>query len=172
MYRRSSLGDVSRARSVGRACSVGASSRTSCRLVCGIVWFPPVTRKTRVQFPAAEFAIGFLVSCASRPPVVTLGLPACACARGGCWCGAAASQSRCAQAWQMVPRGLEPRTSRTCPHGRRNAAGSVLSTGCFSSTSSRSCWHRSVAQRRACNEEPPVGFEPTTSRLLSGCSAN
>ncbi len=49
--------------------------------------------RSTAQTSTSEFAIALLVSCASRPPVVTLGLPACACARGGCWCGAAASQS-------------------------------------------------------------------------------
>ena len=31
-------------------------------------------------------------------------------------------------------------------------------------------WH--AAKQAAKDNEPPVGFEPTTSRLLSGCSAS
>ncbi len=49
--------------------------------------------RSTAQTSTSEFAIALLVSCASRPPVVTLGLPAGVCARGRCWCGAAVSQS-------------------------------------------------------------------------------
>ena len=55
-----------------------------------------------------------------------------------------------------------------------SSSGEVMQTGSRMSTKLlEAAWQVSqVNETLACAHEPPVAFEPTASRLLSGCSAN
>ena len=48
-----------------------------------------------------------------------------------------------------------------------------MTQGSAACASAQTCFDFIIhLEQWTCRKEPPVGFEPTTSRLLSGCSTN